>query len=618
MLALIVLGMGISTTVSFYKSKGALEEAITGQINQQVVSTLKVMASWLRDRKLDISSWSQQSVFGIALEDSFVGKAARKSANLQLEKFKGDYKHYENLFIANASGDTVASSDKSLIGNLKVTDHEAFKQAMKGNIYVSDVMKSTTVEAPPVFVISTPIMEKDIIIGAFMGVIEVNTFSQQFIDPIRVCDTGYAFIYDEGGSIIAHPDKSKILKIKMEEYDYGRNMMERGNGLFVYAHKGGENLVAFEKYEELGWTIGISAPTAELLAPVKMLSYMNLTVALTVVILGATLILLIVQTLVKPISRIVKNLTNAATHVSSGSDQVSTSSHSLAQGASEHAAAIEETSSSMEEMSSMIRQNADNATQADSLMRNTQQVVNGANESMGELTTSMNEISKASEDTSKIIKTIDEIAFQTNLLALNAAVEAARAGEAGTGFAVVADEVRNLALRAADAASNTANLIEETKTKVSEGTVLVSKTNEAFSQVAESSTKVGELLKEIAAASSEQAHGIELVNKNVAEMDKVVQGVAASAEESASASEEMNAQAGHMKDMVNELVDLVGENGIRTVRTSVSELKDSDSGFHQAIPVPIRTAKSEEISVSRAKVVKPEHVIPIDESFKDF
>ena len=550
-----------------------------------------------------------------------MGKAARKSANLQLEKFKEDYNHYENLFIANASGDIVGSSDTSLIGNLKVKDHMSFKQAIKGNVYVSKVMKSTTREAPPVFVISSPIMEKEIVVGAFMGVIEVNTFSQQYIDPIKVCDTGYAFIYDESGNIIAHPDKSKIIKINMKDYHYGRNMMERGEGLIAYTHKSREILVAFEKSKELGWTIGISVPTAELLAPVKMLSYMNLTVALTVGILGAIIILLIVQTLVKPINRIVKNLTDAATHVSSGSDQVSTSSHSLAQGASEHAAAIEETSSSMEEMSSIISQNANNATQADSLMNNTQQVVNGANEIMGELTTSMKEITKASEDTSKIIKTIDEIAFQTNLLALNAAVEAARAGKAGTGFAVVADEVRNLALRAADAANNTASLIEETKSKVNEGSVIVSKTNEAFSQVAESSTKVGELLKEIAAASSEQAHGIELVNKNVAEMDKVIQGVAANAEESASSSEEMNAQAVQMKDMVNELVDLVGENGNRAMRTSVSEIKDSDSGVYQAIPVPKKTVISEEQekqSVSSVKDVQHKNVMPMNDNLKDF
>ena len=137
----------------------------------------------------------------------------------------------------------------------------------------------------------------------------------------------------------------------------------------------------------------------------------------------------------------------------------------------------------------MTKQNADNAGQANSLMSGTKQVVATANESMGRLTESMGEITRASEETSKIIKTIDEIAFQTNLLALNAAVEAARAGEAGAGFAVVADEVRNLAMRAADAAKNTANLIEGTVKKVKDGSDLVSQTNEAFQQVAGSSAK---------------------------------------------------------------------------------------------------------------------------------
>ena len=113
----------------------------------------------------------------------------------------------------------------------------------------------------------------------------------------------------------------------------------------------------------------------------------------------------------------------------------------------------------------MTKQNADHANQANHLMSETSSVVSKANEFMSGLTTSMNDISKASEETSKIIKTIDEIAFQTNLLALNAAVEAARAGEAGAGFAVVADEVRNLAMRAADAARNTADLIESTVKK---------------------------------------------------------------------------------------------------------------------------------------------------------
>jgi methyl-accepting chemotaxis protein len=243
--------------------------------------------------------------------------------------------------------------------------------------------------------------------------------------------------------------------------------------------------------------------------------------------------------------------TLAAEQVGTASAQVASSSQSLAEGASQQAASLEETSSALEEMASMTKQNADNSGQANTLMNEANKVVGQAKDSMGDVTKSMEEISKASEETSKIIKTIDEIAFQTNLLALNAAVEAARAGEAGAGFAVVADEVRNLAMRAAEAAKNTSDLIEGTVKKVNTGSELVQKTNEAFDEVAISAAKVGELVNEIAAASKEQAEGIEQLNKGVVEMDKVVQQNASGSEESAAASEEMSSQAQELNSMLS-------------------------------------------------------------------
>ncbi len=279
------------------------------------------------------------------------------------------------------------------------------------------------------------------------------------------------------------------------------------------------------------------------------------------VVIGIVLSIFISAGISRPIRRATSELSDASIQLEMASQEVSSSSQSLAEVASQQAAALEEISSSLEEMSSMTKQNADNAKQADSYMKEAHKVVEEANRMMETLTSYMDEISRTSEETFKIVKTIDEIAFQTNLLALNAAVEAARAGEAGAGFAVVADEVRALALRAAEAAKNTATLIEETVSKIRQGTQLTSTTHDSFSRVTDAINKVASLMDEINAASNEQAEGIEQINKALSEMDKAIQQTAANAEESAAASEELNAQASQMKSMVARLVSLVGSSG---------------------------------------------------------
>ena len=305
------------------------------------------------------------------------------------------------------------------------------------------------------------------------------------------------------------------------------------------------------------------------------------------------------RSICRPVAHVAKQLSNYLQRVSAVAKELTSSSRRLAEGASEQAAAVEETSSSLEQMSSMTRRNADNASQANQLIIRTKETVGQSGKSIEELTTSMEEISRASEETSKIIRTIDEIAFQTNLLALNAAVEAARAGEAGVSFAVVADEVRNLARRAAEAAKNTAGLIESTVQKIRKGAGLVEKTGKEFREVVEGVGKTSELIGEISAASFEQAQGIELVNKAVSEVDKVVQQNAAGAEESASASAEMHAQAGEVKGIVKELWSMVnGSNnaGIEKSDKAVASQKkpagrSSKSSAHPAQSIDNRRKK---------------------------
>ena len=342
-------------------------------------------------------------------------------------------------------------------------------------------------------------------------------------------------------------------------------------------------------------------------------------------IIALTLGFLLSRSISRPIQQVVDGLTDGANQVASASAQVSSASQSLAEGTSEQAAGLEETSSSMEEMASMIKQNANNTRQADALMQGTGKVIDEANQAMKALIQSMQEVSVAGEETGKIIKTIDAIAFQTNLLALNAAVEAARAGEAGAGFAVVADEVRSLAMRAAEAAKNTSVLIEGTIKKVKTGSDLVSQTNEAFKKVAGGSQKVAELVGEIAAASNEQAQGIEQINKAVAEMDSVIQQNAGSAEESAAAAEELNAQAEQMKQFVKELAAVIGghSDGINQARAlprmgaSRRPLSAIDhqinSSRQKSLPKPGAQGNGKEPD-SPFSEVKPEQVIPFEET----
>jgi methyl-accepting chemotaxis protein len=260
----------------------------------------------------------------------------------------------------------------------------------------------------------------------------------------------------------------------------------------------------------------------------------------------------------KPINHVIKRLIESADHVAAASSEVTAASQSLAEGASEQAAAVEETSSSLEEMSSMTKNNADNAQQASLLMsQDAGTSYRVITEKMTQMKEVINASVAASVETAKIIKTIDEIAFQTNLLALNAAVEAARAGETGASFAVVAEEVRNLAMRSAEEAKNTETLIADSTAKIQEASTLFEQINTELSGNRQIARKVTELIGAIAAASQEQAQGINQINNAVMEMDKVVQLNAASAEEYSGASAEMNTQANYLKNIVGNLKDLV-------------------------------------------------------------
>lgn len=299
----------------------------------------------------------------------------------------------------------------------------------------------------------------------------------------------------------------------------------------------------------------------------------TLSVEIVFVVATALLIIPIAQrTVLRPMRRAISANQEIADFLSTAADQFSSASQSIAQGANEQAAGLRQTSTSLDQITSVTKTNADNAFHANQLASEARQVAQTGVTSISTMSQAMHDIQTSADKTAQIIKVIDEIAFQTNLLALNAAVEAARAGEAGKGFAVVAEEVRNLAIRSAEAAKQTAGMIENSVQQAKKGVEISNNVNQTLTEIADRISKTADIVNEITSASKEQAHTIEQINMSITQMDAVTQQNAANSEETASSARELNYQAVQLKQTVDELIQMVGSSS----PAAVTETKKAD------------------------------------------
>lgn len=299
-IVLIIIGMVTSIIISYSYSKKAIEDMAESQMVQMSDATANQLSSRFKFIRLNISSWAGERIFKTAVLDTFLGESARDSASNRLSAIEKDYEMFENIVLFNSAGEAIASANSELVGKVKAEDMNFFQEALKGKQVVSEVFESRVTNAP-IFVVSAPVSQSEKeIAGVLAGSVRIDEFNKTFIEPIRVGKTGYAYIYDTEGRVIAHRDNKNILKMNIKDADFGREMMKESEGLIRVPGK----MIHFKKIRETDWSIAVVGNTAELFAPAEKVGYAVFILTIPIIIIVGLVIFFIAGTIVKPIERV--------------------------------------------------------------------------------------------------------------------------------------------------------------------------------------------------------------------------------------------------------------------------------------------------------------------------
>jgi methyl-accepting chemotaxis protein len=581
---LVLLGLTSLSVTAYVSSQASIEQAVTKQMRQAVAGVAASASEWFVDRRMDVSGWAENSSYQKAMQTSFVGKAARRSANDSLTQIKQGYGYYESVNLATMDGKVVSSSEADMINGTQDTAASFFQAAIGGKVIVSDIMASQAT-GKPVVTVAAPVMDakaKDKITGAIFAVISLDYFKGRYVDTVNIGETGRVQIFNAAGQNVVHPDTAMVFAQTLEKAIPNVVDAEKDEGLVSYDDAGVERLAAIEKAENLGWTVVVDATRTEIDKPAVKLAIITVLGSLAIVVIVGLAIFFFVARIVRPIS----GLTGVMSQLADGNteleiswagrrdeigkmaqavqvfkdnaiekirieaeqeekeqraeeekraamiklaDQFETSVGEVVEQVSSAATEMQTSSESMSKTAEMTtQQTATVAAASEEASANVQTVASAAEE----LSSSISEISRQVANASQIAGAAVEEANETNAKIQGLAEAAQKIGEVVALITDIADQTNLLALnatidaaRAGDAGKGFA--------------VVASEVKNLANQTAKATDEIGAQIAGIQTSTQEAVEAIGKIGKTISEIDEVASGIASAVEEQGAATQEI-------------------------------------------------------------------------------
>lgn len=579
-LLLFALALGVSTAMTYRISREAMETAAWDHMTQVADFTIKSVESWMVERRREITHWSRDPSLTAAAAAAASAPATNLSAGAAapaeeaLAAVRRDAPFYELVMLADSQGNPLGCAPAGN-ADVNIAHRDYFKLAMQGQVVVSDVIKSM-VSGNPVLVVAAPVLADGAPAGVLLGALDLKFLTRKFVAPVKIGDSGYAYLADRAGMIFSHPDAALVLQTNLSEYAFGQTIMDQDNGRLRYFYQGSEVVAVFRTDGTFGWVAVVRALADEVMRATHRMRNVNLAVGAAVLMLTAILLLMLSGAITRPIIGIVRvteliaqgNLTEARRALAEFRGrgkprrdetgilfdavgrmtdalfalvgQVHRSCVQLVSTATEMAATtrqqetvIAEFESSTTQVVGAVKEISAAAQELSHTMQKVRDVADGAEQTadagrtgLTEMDASMRRLVAASSEISArlaainektgniggVVTAITKVADQTNLLSLNASIEAEKAGEYGLGFAVVAREIHRLADQTAVAALDIEQMVRDMQSAVSAGVMEMDKFTGEVGQDAQQVENIGRQLGGIIARIKELAPQFDTVH----------------------------------------------------------------------------------------------------------